>query len=268
MSSVEANQSAESAYNTPGGMMMALSRPWCVAVYAVLGVLLCGACGSAAPSREMLLLLNTHIEAAPKDDSDLSMSIYGIYDRLRDVGTSYVPRFGEEYVEGNPSPKVNCEIPAGTLHDQLDKIAESVGYVWYANGDWINFVPKSVAYDPDYVMNRRIAGGVIMSRRNENHLASWAKANGVSVAKEVHRMSFGLEKPRIPDPICPDPTALESPTLRQTLNIHESLYGNGTWVATVRVIPASRPYGLAGASIVYASSPLVHLIPRDGLQDR
>lgn len=204
-------------------------------ICAVVAIVLMGGNGSAAaPSVQLLTTLDTRLEAAPRVESNLSTNLIWLYQRLMDADVKSLPRIAVEYA-GSAQPRVKALVPAGTLRAQLDALTSSAGYTWQADEDWIHLIPGGKAGDEDYVLNRRLEGTVTLSRDPAKctPATEWLKMNRIVVLRDAHSVVLGKEPKKLNGPVCPDPAAVENPTLRQILCRHEALYGNE--YSTVRV---------------------------------
>ncbi len=138
-----------------------------------------------------------------------------------------------EYDSSAKGPLVTAKIPVGSLRSQLDAISDSASYSWTADGDWVEFIPRSKANDPQYILNKRIPGRVVVTRDplRATSIKEWLAANNVSTTRDIHRLRF------IADPSKPvredtnwKPVSfsveLQDPTLREYAVATEALYGH------------------------------------------
>ena len=195
----------------------------------------------AKPSARTLSALETRLPETqlPKDCS-LDRAISELLLGLRSLGFKGEPYVGFER-DGSASPARPSiqSVPAGALREQLDAITKDAGYVWQANRDWLNSIPKDKASDPKYAFNLRILGKVVVSRAplSVTPIKPWLELHRISVARDGHKLEIrpagAPEKSGYSPSRIDDPFAMRNPTLREYFNAHEALYGNNRWSAGV-----------------------------------
>jgi len=207
----------------------------------------------AATSPRLQTLLSTQLAASSLSAARLDTTILGLYQRLRDQGSTDLPRIAVEYDSAKPVPQVKSVIPAGTLQSQLDAIIADTQYTWRTDGEWIFLIPRDKADDPAYAMSRHVEGRIILSRDSAKATpyADWLKMNRVAVSRDVGGLRLLTKDGKyiLPDAVTADPTILDNPTLRQIFATHEALYGSEYWTVHVSTI-SDRKTGEPWTSII------------------
>lgn len=202
----------------------------------LLSLFYMGVPAMAAPSPKLAVALDKKAAAVPQGRKlHLRLKVGQILHEAEVLGgPDMMIRVSIEHDGNLPEPKPDKEIPAGALRTQLTTIAESVGYTWQADGDWVNLIPKSKVKDRNYVMNQVIPGKVILSRDPAvaTPIREWLESHRISVSREYNGLRF-TDKPKV---YGPDPIELNNPTLREYANAHESLYGNDQWAVYIKEI--------------------------------
>lgn len=175
--------------------------------------------------------LNATLVAAPAKELPLHNAIHQLFSRLRDTGREEPNLLIESDYAANIYMK--GAIPQGTMKSQLDVIAASTGYSWTTNGNWLEFIPKGRENDPNYVLNKRLPGKIIVSRVSgkETPIKDWLKQNGINIGMSLSgiRAAIKIEKPSLG----PDTIEMNNPTLREAIIAHEAVNGNNVLVARV-----------------------------------
>lgn len=189
------------------------------------------------PSPQLQALLNKQSAAVQQHSLDAFSALREVMRRALDPGVSM--KTGFEYEADASYPAIKEDLPAGTLRQQLERIAKISGHTLQANGDWVNFIPKAKANDPNYVMNRRIAGKVVLSREpgKSTSVSEWMTSQRIISVRHVKELKLipppSFKLPSIATPKMPEQIALENPTLREYFNAHSALYGEDMWTAKI-----------------------------------
>lgn len=199
----------------------------------------------AAPSAKLQADLATHVYSfrLEKHKGDLRYAVWQVLSHASSAGVNPGDYWiAMEQVSNIPVTSVSGEIAEGRLQDQLDAVARSAGYVWQANGEWLNFIPKTKVDDPLYLMNQRMPGTIIVSRYFPTPVEKWFKTHRVYLPRGVE-----LGRIRLDPPVYgPDPVTLHNPALREYFNARKSLFGEHQWKVTITIVPAkdgsSPPY--------------------------
>jgi len=203
---------------------------------------------SAAPSAAMSAAQQTQLPAIEVKTGDVSGGCMVILERLRSKGSQYCPCVGVETDSGTATASSTsaATIPAGRFQDQVEKLAELSGYVVNTDGDWLNFIPKEKATDPDYVMNVRIPGKVVLSRDAQKYtsIGKWMSDHHIQVFWQLVGLAPDPSRPTAKASYIQDPTILESPSLREHANMHYALRGHNLWIVSVKTMPPTEknPY--------------------------
>ncbi|MBI2842061.1 MAG: hypothetical protein HYX78_01530 [Armatimonadetes bacterium] len=191
---------------------------------------------SAEPSSEMADKLAAGVPALPDGKASLQGRILELLRRARQSHADLHLCFSIERV-GKSEQHYFKPSTEGTLREHLDSISAQTNYTWLANGDWVNFIPKSKVADSNYILNQRIPGTVVVSKDSSKHtsLKDWFVARRASSARNIHSIRIkGLR----PKPVeAPESITLTNPTLREYVNTNESFYGNDTWTVTIMQYP-------------------------------
>jgi len=207
---------------------------------------------SAVPSAALQATLATRMPAVSLSGRPLQSGVLEVIRQLRNAGRKAPVCTGIEFDSAAPSPKIAADVPAGTLQEQLDKIAETTAYTWQANGDFLHFVPKAKAEDPNYALNLRIPGTLVISRDGNRYtsIKEWLNAHRIGSARSIRRMTFKKRDPstgtsKAAEPtraygpaLIPDPFSLENATLREHFAAHEAMFGNDFFMVQVTMAPA------------------------------
>jgi len=228
-------------------------------LFGIAGVLYANSTVSASPSAVLEVALATRLSALPAPESVSSWHrMKQVLQQAREACPKLPIKAGFERGGPNePSQWLAIEIPAGTLSEQLDKLSAAAGYIWQANGDWINFVPKAKATDPDYIMNLRIPGKVVLSREPDKSTSvkEWFAAHRIvstRIVKYLQLKSRSGQPQMVSEaPLGPDPIVLDNPTLREYRNANSTLYGEDLYAVHISIVP-SRDGG--APHISYATS--------------
>lgn len=214
------------------------NKPY-VAVLVVLTAsmvfLLCEAV-CAAPSTNLSAMLETRLPALPTGKASLHGRVLELLRLGREARADLQVCFSIEYMDRSEQHNFNPGLE-GTLREQLDRICAQSGYIWQANGDWVNFIPKNRDIDPNYILNQKIAGNVVVSKDSGKHtsIKDWFVARRASSARDVHTLKIEGLRPKLEK--VPESMTLTDPTLREYVNANESLYGNDTWTVQIREFP-------------------------------
>ena len=212
---------------------------------------------SAGPSQKLEAALSQQLPGLPDQDMSTFSRLKEVFRQAKRSDPELCIKWGYEYEVEKPGDVRKISLSAGSLRQQLDAVAKGHDYVWEAEGDWINLIPRCRAVDPDYIMNQRIPGKVVHSRdpTKATSVKEWFATRHIVSARYVH--AFEFKKPdKSPEPMLgPDPIVLENPTLRQSVNAHETLYGADAWTAQIKVVPGKE-----------GQAPRVLLLVADGLR--
>lgn len=191
-------------------------RNGCVTL-VVLATLVLSVPGHTEPSAAAAAALNTHLTEARVP----SHALAAVRCLLEAAGLRL--NVGVELRDAGKWELENVSmVPAGTLKEQLDCLARAGGYEWQVNGDWLNFYPKSVAEDPDYVMNKRIPGEVVVTPGSgSTDIQPWMKANGIQWAL----LLLGVQTRVDYSKIAGNKIVLKDSTFREHTNAHYTVYG-------------------------------------------
>ena len=201
---------------------------------AMVAFCLCGA-AVAAPSAELSAALDKKLPDVNQNDSTLHAQVQGLLSRAYESGLSHNVRIGIEYEDDRIVPRGNLCVRNGTMREQLDAIASVAGYMWQADGDWINLIPKGKQNEPSYPLNQVMEGDVVVSRASSvaTPVKGWFAQRGISAVRDLHALRIkGVQKTLGLDPI-----VLHNPTLREYRNARERMYGNNMWTNRVRLLP-------------------------------
>lgn len=183
----------------------------------------------AEPSAELAAALNTSRPAARVPASNPLVSITSL---LRSAGAKF--SIGYESVAKTKWDLKSGDVPAGTLKEQIDSLASAAGYEYQANGDWLNFIPKSVANDPNYVMNKRLPGEVEVSPTPyATSIKAWMVANGISCARVLCGMRAKIDYSKIAG----NRIVLKDPTVREHMNARNTVYGTDGYSVHIDQMP-------------------------------
>ncbi|HUV05988.1 MAG TPA: hypothetical protein VMX94_12915 [Armatimonadota bacterium] len=215
-------------------------------LFGVAGMLYASSTVSGSPSPALEVALAARLSALPAKESVSSWDrMKQVLQQARGACPKSPIKAGFEYEGPNkPLQWLTIELPAGTLGEQLDKLSAAAGYIWQANGDWINFVPKAKATDPDYVMNLRIPGKVVLSREPDESTSvkEWFAAHRIVSTRIVKylELKFRSGQPQTVSeaPLRPDPIVLDNPTLREYWNAHSTLYGEDVYAVQISIVPS------------------------------
>ena len=213
---------------------------------SIAGMLYASSTVSASPSAALEAALATQLPILPAKESVSSWDrMKQVLQQAREACPKSPIKAGFEYEGPNkPLQWLAIEIPAGTLSEQLDKISEAAGYIWQANGDWINFVPKAKATDLDYIMNLRIPGKVVLSREpgKSTSVKEWFAAHRIISVAGIKclqvKFRSGQSQTASEAPLVPDPIVLDNPTLREYRNAHSTLYGEDVYSVQISIVPS------------------------------
>lgn len=189
----------------------------------------------AAPSAELGAALDKKLPDMNLENSKLHTQVQRLLFRAHESGLVDSVNIGIEYDDSQPVPRGNLYTRNATMREQLDAIAKGTGYVWQANGDCINLIPKGKHGDAKWVLNQVMEGTIVVSRHSSvaTPVKDWFAQRGISGVRDVHNVRIeGFERPPGPDPI-----VLHNPTLREYSNARERMYGNNIWSRRVKVLP-------------------------------
>lgn len=214
-------------------------------LFGIAGVLYANSTVSASPSAVLEVALATRLSALPAPESVASWDrMKQVLQQAREACPKLPIKAGFERGGPNePSQWLAIEIPAGALSEQLDKLSAAAGYIWQANGDWINFIPKAKATDPDYIMNLRIPGKVVLSREpgESTSVKEWFAAHRIISVAGIKclqvKFRSGQSQTASEAPF-PDPIVLDNPTLREHWNAHSTLYGEAVYSVQISMVPS------------------------------
>ena len=215
-------------------------------LFGIAGMLYASSTVSGSPSPALEVALAARLSALPAPESVSSWDrMNQVLQQAREACPKLPIKAGFERGGPNePSQWLTIEIPAGTLSEQLDKLSAATGYIWQANGDWINFIPKAKATDPDYIMNLRIPGKVVLSREpgESTSVKEWFAAHRIISTAVVKRLQVkfrsGQPQPVSEAPLRPNPIVLDNPTLREYRNAHSTLYGEDLYAVHISIVPS------------------------------
>lgn len=205
---------------------------WGISLILVLSVL--SGVAWAAPSAELAAALNKQCPEMSLHHTTLAGAVQTI---LRTTGVhfaigietcAWISRIGLQ----------DFHAKAGTLRSQLGELCAAVDYVWEADREWINLFPKSVKDDPDYLMNKRQRGRVMVSPSlkvpAEKALIADIHASFAMVFMGLaHQPKIDYEKVRH------NKVVLQNPTLRQILNARQTNYEVNYYTLFIRHVSNS-----------------------------
>lgn len=205
----------------------------------LLLVLVMAACSVAnvdsATGEALAAALEAKLPGFSGNGEQLALTASQMMFGLHEQGIKSPPSIFVEYDGSKPRARVRADIPEGTLGEQLNGLAGSIGYAWQPVGNWISLTPKDKANDAGYIMNQRIPGKVVVSRdsRLDTSIKEWLAAHRISCARDMHGLRFDAAKKRYGS----DPVELDNPTLREYCIARSALYGYNVATVEITLVP-------------------------------
>lgn len=215
---------------------------------------------------------------------------YGVINSFRNEQNLLI---GIEQWTPAPEATGHIERPAYSVNFQnmtvgsvLDELVRRDGrFSLKIDGEWINFVPKSIADDPDYWLNRHVDGKVTVSAAHmatEPSDAYTAAMSDVSVgcmmntllsSDQMARLKWMLEGQKGPMPKLTDvpedklPRLLEGsvildhPTIRDVFNARAYFLGTCGWTISTYLKDPAKSHGVKYWANMTYSEPCAHANP-------